>query len=110
AAWWPGPLTLVLPSRKGSGICPAVTAGLPTIALRMPDHPALRRLLEVLSLPLAAPSANRSGAVSPTTPEHVAQAFGGEISAILDGGACARGLESTIVALREDGAWQLLRP
>jgi L-threonylcarbamoyladenylate synthase len=110
AVWWPGPLTLVLPSRKGSGICLAVTAGLPTIALRMPDHSALRRLLEVLGLPLAAPSANRSGAVSPTGPEHVAHALGTEVAAILDGGTCAHGLESTIVALREDGSWQLLRP
>lgn len=109
AAWWPGPLTLVLPAKE-SAIVPAVTAGLPTIALRMPDHPALRRLLEALGLPLAAPSANRSGAVSPTAPEHVAHSLGNEVAAILDGGVCARGVESTIVALREDGAWQLLRP
>jgi L-threonylcarbamoyladenylate synthase len=109
AAWWPGPLTLVLPAKEGA-IDPAVTAGLPTIALRMPDHPALRRLLDVLGLPLAAPSANRSGAVSPTAPEHVAQSFGSTVAAILDGGVCARGVESTIVAMREDGAWQLLRP
>lgn len=110
ARFWPGPLTLVLPARKGSGIAPAVTAGLPTIAVRMPDHPVMRRLLEELGLPLAAPSANRSGAVSPTTAVHVAEAFGTAIEAVLDGGACARGLESTIVALREEGHWQLLRP
>jgi len=110
ARFWPGPLTLVLPAREGSGIAPAVTAGLPTLALRMPDHPVMQRLLEELGLPLAAPSANRSGAVSPTTPAHVAQAFGPAIAAVLDGGACARGLESTIVALREAGHWQLLRP
>jgi len=110
ARFWPGPLTLVLPAREGSGIAPAVTAGLPTLALRMPDHPVMQRLLEELGLPLAAPSANRSGAVSPTTAAHVAQAFGPAIAAVLDGGACARGLESTIVALREAGHWQLLRP
>jgi len=110
ARFWPGPLTLVLPAREGSGIAPAVTAGLPTLALRMPDHPVMRRVLEELGLPLAAPSANRSGAVSPTTAAHVAQAFGPAIAAVLDGGACARGLESTIVALRQAGHWQLLRP
>jgi L-threonylcarbamoyladenylate synthase len=100
---------LVLPAREGT-IVPAVTAGLPTIALRMPDHPAMRCLLEMVALPLAAPSANRSGSISPTTPEHVAQSLGREVAAILDGGPCLRGVESTIVALRENGGWQLLRP
>lgn len=108
--YWPGPLTLVLPLRADAGIAPAVTAGLSTIALRMPDHPAMRRLLGELGLPLAAPSANRSGSVSPTSAAHVAASLGGAIDAVLDGGPCVRGLESTIVALREDGAWQLLRP
>lgn len=108
-AFWPGPLTLVLPQRADSGLAPAVTAGLPTVALRMPDHPATRRLLETLDLPLAAPSANRSGAVSPTAPGHVTASLAGRIDAVLDGGPCPRGLESTIVALRHDG-WQLLRP
>jgi len=108
--YWPGPLTLVLPLKPASGVVPAVTAGLPTVALRMPDHPALQALLGELALPLAAPSANRSGEVSPTAPAHVAQSLGGAVDAILDGGACARGVESTIVALREDGSWQLLRP
>jgi len=109
ARYWPGPLTLVLPARE-SAVVPAVTAGLPTLALRMPDHPALRHLLDALDLPLAAPSANPSGAVSPTEPEHVARSLGDAVAAILDGGPCPRGLESTIVALREDGSWQLLRP
>jgi L-threonylcarbamoyladenylate synthase len=108
--YWPGPLTLVLPLRPAAPIVLAVTAGLPTIALRMPDHPALQRLLRELALPLAAPSANRSGAVSPTAPEHVARSLGAAVDAILDGGRCARGLESTIIALRDDGSWQLLRP
>jgi len=107
--YWPGPLTLVLPAR-GAGIAPAVTAGLPTIALRMPDHPVMRRLLRKLDLPLAAPSANRSGGVSPTSAEHVAGSLGRAVDAVLDGGPCARGLESTIIALRKDGTWQLLRP
>ena len=110
ARHWPGPLTLVVPLRGGAPVVPAVTAGLPTIALRMPDHPALRHLLGELSLPLAAPSANRSGGISPTAPEHVAESLGAAVDAILDGGPCARGVESTIVALRADGSWQLLRP
>jgi len=107
--FWPGPLTLVLPLRESSGLAPAVTAGLPTVALRMPDHPATRRLLGVTALPLAAPSANRSGAVSPTQPAHVVASLAGRVDAVLDGGVSSRGLESTIVALRGDG-WQLLRP
>jgi len=108
--YWPGPLTLVLPLQPGSAIVPAVTAGLPTVALRMPDHPALHDLLGELALPLAAPSANRSGGVSPTAAGHVAHSLGVAVDAILDGGPCARGVESTIVALRENGSWQLLRP
>ncbi|HEY6815718.1 MAG TPA: L-threonylcarbamoyladenylate synthase [Croceibacterium sp.] len=110
ARYWPGPLTLVLPLRARDRVVPAVTAGLPTVALRMPDHPALQSLLRELALPLAAPSANRSGGISPTAPDHVAESLGGAVDAILDGGPCARGVESTIVALRADGAWQLLRP
>jgi len=109
ARYWPGPLTLVLPARS-SAVVPAVTAGLPTIALRMPDHAATRQLLESLGLPLAAPSANRSGGISPTAPEHVERSLGGAVAAILDAGRAERGVESTIVALRADGGWQLLRP
>ncbi|GGE03791.1 threonylcarbamoyl-AMP synthase [Tsuneonella deserti] len=106
--FWPGPLTLVLPRRPEAAIAAAVTAGLSTIALRCPAHPIMRKLLELSALPLAAPSANRSGAVSPTTADHVLGTLDQRIAAVLDGGPCARGLESTIVALREDG-WQLLR-
>lgn len=106
--FWPGPLTLVLPLRDGAGVAPAVTAGLPTIALRVPAHPVMRAVLHAAALPLAAPSANRSGSVSPTSAAHVLAAFG-EAVPVLDGGACERGLESTIVALREHG-WQMLRP
>ncbi len=110
AAFWPGPLTLVLPLRSGAAIAPAVTAGLPTIALRCPAHPVMRGVLDASGLPLAAPSANRSGGVSPTRAEHVAVSLGHAAPLILDGGACSAGLESTIVALREGGAWQVLRP
>ena len=109
ARFWPGPLTLVLPLAPDAPVAAAVTAGLPTIALRMPDHPAMRALIAALGLPLAAPSANRSGAVSPTTAAHVALSLDGRIDAILDGGAAAQGLESSIVAVRDHG-WQLLRP
>lgn len=108
--YWPGPLTLVLPAKADAPIARAVTANLPTIALRMPDHPAMAALLHRLALPLAAPSANRSGEVSPTTAAHVASSLGAAVDAVIDGGACARGLESTIVALRDGGDWQLLRP
>lgn len=107
--FWPGPLTMVLPLREGAPVAPAVTAGLPTIALRMPAHPLMQAVLREAGVPLAAPSANRSGSVSPTSAEHVVAAFGEAAPAVLDGGACERGLESTIVALREQG-WQLLRP
>lgn len=108
-AFWPGALTLVLPLRADARIAPAVTAGLATIALRCPAHPAMRALLNEVGLPLAAPSANRSGGVSPTTAEHVAASLAGRIPLVLDGGACSAGLESTIVALRDNGSWQLLR-
>lgn len=108
-AFWPGPLTLVLPRRADSRLAPAVTAGLPTVALRCPAHPAMRAVLEAAGLPLAAPSANRSGGVSPTSAAHVAASLGGKVDLILDGGDCAQGIESTIVALRH-GGWQILRP
>src|SRR5690606_16424248 len=108
-AFWPGPLTMVLPLRAGAPVAPAATAGLPTIALRCPAHPAMQALLRETGLPLAAPSANPSGGVSPTSAAHVLAGLQGRIDAIIDGGTCSRGLESTIVALRPQG-WQLLRP
>ena len=110
AKFWPGALTMVLPLRPEARIAPAVTAGLPTIALRCPAHPVMRGVLEASGLPLAAPSANRSGGVSPTSAAHVAASLAGQIELVLDGGACATGLESTIAALRGDGTWQQLRP
>ena len=109
AEFWPGPLTLVLPLREDTGIAPAVTAGLPTIALRCPAHPVMQALLEQCGLPLAAPSANRSGAVSPSTAQHVAASLGGAVDLVLDAGPTSQGIESTIVALRDSG-WSLLRP
>lgn len=110
AAFWPGPLTLVLPRRADAGLAAAVTAGLPTVAVRVPAHPLMHALLAQAGMPLAAPSANRSGGVSPTTPAHVADSLGNRVDAILDGGACERGIESTIVAVRPGGGWQVLRP
>ncbi len=108
-AFWPGPLTLVLPLRAEAGVAGAVTAGLPTLALRCPAHPVMRKVLELCDFPLAAPSANRSGAVSPTRAAHVAASLGGAVDLVIDAGACAAGLESTIVALRNN-AWAVLRP
>lgn len=108
--FWPGALTMVLPLRADARLAAAVTAGLPTVALRCPAHPVMQAILEQSGVPLAAPSANRSGAVSPTRAGHVLQSLGAAADAIVDGGACALGLESTIVALREDGGWQVLRP
>jgi L-threonylcarbamoyladenylate synthase len=109
AKFWPGPLTLVLPLRRDAGIAALVTAGLPTIALRVPAHPAMRALLVACGKPLAAPSANASGRISPTRAAHVRASLGGRIPLIVDGGATAHGLESTIVALT-DGKLRLLRP
>ena len=113
-AFWPGPLTLVLPLAEDANIAPAVTAGLPTIALRCPAHPVMRGVLTAGGMALAAPSANRSGAISPTTAAHVATSLGDSVPLIVDGGPCDAGLESTIVALRNfgdaPGGWQLLRP
>lgn len=107
--FWPGPLTLVLPLQPGAPVARAVTAGLPTIALRCPAHPVMQAVLKQSDLFLAAPSANRSGGISPTRAEHVARSFGDAMPLALDAGSCSAGLESTIVAVRENG-WQLLRP
>lgn len=95
--FWPGPLTLVLPLRADAGIAPAVTAGLDTIAIRVPAHRAMRALLAASGRPLAAPSANASNAISPTTAAHVAASLGDRVPLILDDGPCPAGVESTIV-------------
>ena len=106
---WPGPLTLVVPLRPDSGIASIVTAGLPTIGLRVPAHPAMQALLKATGRPLAAPSANSSGSISPTRAEHVLKSLGGRIKLIVDSGPTERGLESTIVAAT-GGPLRLLRP
>ncbi len=90
---WPGPLTLVVPLRSDSGIAGLVSAGLPTIAIRVPAHPAMQALLRAAGRPLAAPSANASGSISPTRADHVAKTLGGRIPLIVDAGPTERGLE-----------------
>ncbi len=107
AAFWPGALTLVLPLRADAGISTLVTAGLQTLAVRVPDHALAMKLLTAFGGPIAAPSANPSGRISPTTAAHVADGLSGKIEAIVDGGPCAVGLESTIVDCT--GAPALLR-
>ena len=102
AAFWPGPLTLVLPLKEGYGLSPLVTAGNPTVALRVPAHPAARALLRLFGGPLAAPSANPSGRISPTTAAHVHAGLDGRIAAIVDDGPCPVGLESTIIGFDGD--------
>lgn len=96
-AFWPGPLTLVLKRRNDSGLSELVSAGLDTVALRMPDHPVARSLLVASGRPLAAPSANRSGHVSPTAARHVAEDLGDKVGMVLDAGPTAHGIESTII-------------
>ena len=108
AAFWPGPLTLVLPRQVGARLSPLVSAGLPTVAIRIPAHGVALRLIETACVPIAAPSANRSGRISPTTPKHVADQFGDEVALILAAGRCAVGLESTVIDLSE-GEAALLR-
>ncbi len=105
-AFWPGPLTMIF--KKPDDVPDEVTAGLPTVAVRMPSHPIARRVIE-LSCPLAAPSANRSGSPSPTDAHRVAQDMDGRIAAVLDGGACDVGVESTVVTVT-DNCVRVLRP
>ena len=108
AAFWPGPLTIVLPLRAGHGLSSLVTAGLDTVGLRVPDADVARDLLRAFGGPVAAPSANPSGRISPTTADHVLSGLDGRIAAVLDGGACAVGVESTIIGWNGDTP-QLLR-
>ena len=109
AAFWPGPLTLVLPRRVTCPVALLAGAGLDTLAVRVPAHPVALALLEAVGRPIAAPSANRSGAVSPTTAEHVLGGLDGRIAAVVDGGPCAVGLESTVLDLSGPKPF-LLRP
>ena len=107
ARFWPGPLTLVL--RRRAHIPGIVTAGLPTVGIRVPDHPVARALIRAAGVPVAAPSANRFGRVSPTRASHVALGLGTRVRLVLDGGACRVGVESTVLLLAE-GRAVLLRP
>ncbi|CAG0906571.1 unnamed protein product, partial [Cyprideis torosa] len=108
SAFWPGPLTLVLPIKDGAPISKLVTAGLDTLAVRIPDAPLARRILAAFGGPVAAPSANQSGQISPVRAEHVLSGLGGKIEAVLDGGRCDVGLESSVLGLAEIPT--LLRP
>ncbi len=105
--WWPGPLTLVLPLADGSPVAALATAGLDTVAVRMPAHRAMQALLKACGKPLAAPSANASGGISPTRAAHVMASLGGRIELVLDDGATPAGIESTIV---DPARWLILRP
>jgi L-threonylcarbamoyladenylate synthase len=105
---WPGPLTLVVRPQSKAPIASLVTAGLPSVGIRVPDHPAMQALLRAAGRPLAAPSANASGSISPTRAEHVLKSLGGRIPLIIDGGPTKRGIESTIVAAT-GGPLRLLR-
>jgi L-threonylcarbamoyladenylate synthase len=109
ARFWPGPLSLVLPRRGDCAVDLLAGAGLDTLAVRVPDQALALAMLRAFGGPVAAPSANRSGRVSPTTPAHVLEELGGRIAAVLDGGPCAVGLESTVLDLAAGGA-ALLRP
>ena len=109
ARFWPGPLTLVLPRAKNSPIALLATAGLDTAAIRAPAHPMAQALIRAAGRPIAAPSANRSGSVSPTRAEHVAESLGDRVKVILDGGPCEVGLESTVLDLTTTTP-TLLRP
>lgn len=106
--FWPGPLTLVFP--RGKTIPDCVTAKLPTVAIRMPRHPVARELISKACRPLAAPSANRFGRISPTSAQDVVAELSGRIRLVLDGGPCEVGLESTVLAISEDGDLTILRP
>jgi L-threonylcarbamoyladenylate synthase len=109
AEFWPGPLTLVLPRSTGSTIALLTTAGLDTVAIRAPAHPMALELIRAAGCPIAAPSANRSGTVSPTRAEHVAESLGSRVSLVLDGGPCTVGVESTVLDLTGETP-TLLRP
>ncbi len=107
--FWPGPLTLVVPRARNCPISLLASAGLPSIAVRVPDHPLALDLLEALQRPIVAPSANVSGRISPTTAAHVRAGLGNKVSLVLDGGACKVGVESTVVSFTGSHP-KLLRP
>ena len=107
--FWPGPFTMVLPVKKNNGLSDFITAGLDTVAVRVPKHKVAQELLHIFDGPIAAPSANKSGKISPTTAAHVDSEFFDELDMIIDGGVCEKGLESTIIQINENGII-LLRP
>lgn len=107
--FWPGALTLILKRKEGCALSDLVSAGLPTVAVRIPSHKGARALIKACGFPIAAPSANKSGSLSPTTPAHVAQSLGDAVDLILADGACAVGLESTVVDCTGDRPY-VLRP
>ena len=109
ASFWPGPLTLILPRRADCAVSELCSAGLPTLAVRVPAHPVAQQLLKEAGVPVAAPSANRSGTITATTPAYVAQSLGGMVDLIIAGGACRVGLESTVLDLSGDTP-AILRP
>ncbi len=109
AAFWPGALTLVLPRKKGSAISFLASAGLDTLGVRAPNHELAQALIKAAGRPLAAPSANPSGTISPTTADHVKEGLGDKVDMILDGGPCPVGVESTIVKIEDESVY-LLRP
>lgn len=106
--FWPGPLTVVLPKHRD--VPDLATSGLPTVAVRMPSHPVAQKIIAESGVPLAAPSANRFGRISPTRPEHVVAELEGRVEYVIDGGPCEVGLESTVVALNAEEGFSLLRP
>ena len=108
-AFWPGPMTLVLPRKKDAPISLLVSAGMETLAVRIPSHPGAQRLLRAVALPIAAPSANAFGMLSPTMPEHVAESLGENVDLILDGGRSQVGVESTVLDLTSAEP-RILRP
>lgn len=107
--FWPGPLTMILPKVKDCHVSELASAGLPTLAVRVPGHDVARKLIKMAGVPVAAPSANVSGTISPTTPKHVADSLGDKVDMILAAGACAVGLESTVLDLSGE-APVILRP
>lgn len=109
-AFWPGPVTLIVPVQDGGRVCELARAGLNTIGLRIPSHPVAQELLRAFGRPLVAPSANPSGRLSPTAAAHVAQELDDEVALVLDGGLCSAGIESTIIAVLPGEPIRLLRP
>ena len=110
AKFWPGPMSLIVKRTENCPLSEIVSAGGNTVALRMPAHPISRQLLEAANVPVAAPSANLSGGISPTLPEHVKQSLGDKIFMLIDGGACLVGIESSVISVLPNESVKILRP